>query len=688
MTTTVRKRVHLATCVLMSITLQSTMAGRADSQAPPAKPAAADLTQMSIEDLMNLEVTSGAKKVEPLQHTAAAIFVITSEDIRRSGATTLPDALRMVPGLDIAQNSGNTWAISSRGFSGASSDKMLVLVDGRTVYSPIFSGVLWDAQDMLLADVERIEVIRGPGAALWGTNAVNGVINIISKNAAKTQGATITAAGGNVEGGYGATQYGGKIGGDGFFRVFAKGFSKDSVPGTAGQGTQDGWNLQHAGFRADWNLTSRDSLTVEGDLFRDSGEGTTDYTTSLAPLIFGPIPGYLDSSGGDLLARWHRAISQNSEISLQAYYDDQVKDTNFIDTRAKTFDLEFQHGFAAGKRNDVVWGAGFRVIEIDTRGGIEVSFSPPQITQHLESAFLQDEIELLPGRVRLTLGGRIERGVDSKISFQPDARLLWTASPHQAFWLAASRALRTASITDTSITTTVAPSPGPGGLLIVPVATGIRGFRSEAEDAFQAGYRAQVTSGVSIDGTVFFNRYTHLRSQDAGTPIFEPGPGIPFLLLPVTFNNKISGHTEGIELSGTWKPLSFWKLSGTYTWLDGAFEDGSTNAAPNATATTLSSPHHQFSVRSSVDLPHRVEIDTSLYRVGPLDATTVGGYYRLDARVGWRISEHLDFSLVGQNLLSPGHFETAFVGGWFAPDSIRRSYYAKFTWSFLSAAKR
>lgn len=294
---------------------------RAQSQTPahaaPPQSVTGDLTQMSIEDLMNLEVTSGAKKQEPFQRTAAAIFVITSEDARRSGATTLPDLLRMVPGLDVAQISGNTWSVSSRGFGGAASDKMLVLIDGRTVYSPFFSGVVWDAQDLLLANVDRIEVIRGPGAALWGSNAVNGVINIITKTSAKTQGAMITAAGGNVEGGYGAAQYGGALPGDGYFRVFAKGFSKTSVPGVLDQGSQDGWNLQHGGFRADWNLNSRDSLTVQGDIFRSVGEGTTNINLSLSPLAFGAVPGHLKSSGGDVLARWRRTFSAHSELSLQ-----------------------------------------------------------------------------------------------------------------------------------------------------------------------------------------------------------------------------------------------------------------------------------------------------------------------------------------------------------------------------------
>lgn len=692
MTKSARQGIHWGGCVLITITLQIVLSGGVHSQAapqtaPPQK-ATGDLAQMSIEDLMNLEVTSGAKKDESVQHTAAAIFVITGEDIRRSGATTLPDALRMAPGLEVAQISGNTWAVSSRGFNDAFANKMLVLVDGRTVYSPVFSGVFWDAQDILLADVERIEVIRGPGAALWGSNAVNGVINIITKTAAKTQGTTLTAGGGNVEGGYAAAQYGGSIGGSGHYRIFTKGFSKVSVAGSPGQGSQDGWNLEHGGFRADWTLGSRDTLTVEGDLFHSVGDGTMTFTISLAPLVSGPAPDMLTDSGGDVLAHWHRTFSDRSEMNVLAYYDRTDAATNVVKGSVNTFDIELDHRFAIGKRNDIVWGVGYRRIDINTTGSIAVSFAPPRFSENLLNAFLQDQIELLPGRLRLTLGGRVERAYGGKINFQPDARLLWTASARQAVWLAASRALRDISPADTSVTSALGAVPGPGGLLVVPLAHGNPNMRAEALVALQVGYRAEITSNVSIDATGFFNRYTRLRGEDTGAPIFEPGPGIPFLLVPETADNKISGQTHGIEITGTWKPASIWKLGGGYTWLNGALRDGSFGAPPNTTDTTLISPHHQFSVHSSLDLPHRLEFDTALYRVGPLDSEAIRGYYRLDARLGWLVGEHAEFSIVGQNLFSPHHLESPSEPDWFEAASVRRSYYGKMTWHFQGNSKK
>jgi iron complex outermembrane recepter protein len=696
--TTIRKSIHWAKCVasILFLVFACTAGARTQSQIPPpiagqsAPPIAAsgDLTEMSIEDLMNLEVTSGAKKEEPLQRTAAAIFVITSEDIRRSGATNLPDVLRMAPGLDVAQTSGNTWAVSSRGFNDAFANKMLVLVDGRTVYSPVFSGVFWDAQDILLEDVERIEVITGPGAALWGTNAVNGVINIITKNSAKTQGATVTAGGGNVVGGYGAGQYGGQLPGGGTYRVFAKGFSTESALEVGMQGPQDGWNLQHGGFRADWILNSRDSLSIEGDLFRSDGQGTTNFTTSLTPLTFAPSPGGLEDHGGNLLAHWKRTFSTRSEISLQVYFDHETADAGFVTGTSNTFDIEFQRHLAIGKRHDVVWGVDYRAIGINTIGGMPVSFTPPGTRENLASAFAQDEIELMPGRLRLTLGGRVQREYSSGIDFQPDVRLLWTPTARQAIWLAASRALRGISPSDTGVDAFLGPVPGPGGLLIVPEALGNPSIRPEAEIAFQIGYRAQLTSSVSVSATAYLNHYTRLDGENAGTPILETGSGIPFLLLPEIEDNKIDGQTHGVELFGNWKPVSIWKLSGGYTWLDGVFRDGSVDAAPNTTATTLNAPHHQFSIRSNLDLPHRLEFDGALYRVGPLDTFNVPGYYRLDARIGWRVGEHAEFAIVGQNLLSSSHIETGSQPDWFEAAEIRRSYYAKVTWRFRGNSKK
>jgi iron complex outermembrane recepter protein len=642
-----------------------------------------DLGQMSIEDLMNLEVTSGAKEEEPVQRTAAAIFVITSEDIRRSGATTLPDVLRMAPGLDVAQINGSAWAVSSRGFNDEFSNKMLVLVDGRTVYSPLFSGVSWDAVDMLLADIDRIEVIRGPGAALWGTNAVNGVINIITKKAEQTQGGMVTAGGGNVEGGYGAAQYGGRIGGSGFYRVFTKGFDKISFPGEPGQGPQGGWDLEHAGFRADLKLSTRDSLTIQGDLFQSFAQGTTSFTTSLDPLVSGLVPGTRRTTGGNLEAKWSRTYSPTAGFSLQTYYDNTDTSASIIGLNIHTFDVEFQDQFAINGRSEIVWGVDFRHVQIITEGTVAVSFSPVNTYENLASGFIQDEIEIVPFKLRLTLGGRLQQDYRAGQEFQPDVRLLWTPNTRHAFWLAASRAYRGLTPADTSVQARLGAIPSGLGLSVVPESLGNPVMKTEAAVALQVGYRTEITKSFSTDFTGFYNVYKRLRGNDTGTPILETGSGAPFLLVPVTFNNKVSGETHGIEMFFTWKPFLAWKISGGYSWLAGTFRDRSVTTIPNTATFIQQSPGQQFNIRSNLNLPHRLEFDAALYRVGEVNTQVfVPGYYRLDARLGWHVGENLEISAVGQNLLTPRHFEFNNPNDLVAAAETQRSFYGKVTWKF------
>ena len=549
-------------------------------QQTPAPKVSQDLGQMSIEDLMTLSVTSGAKKEEPVRQTAAAIFVITSEDIRRSGATTLPDVLRIVPGMDVAQINGSAWAVSSRGFNDEFANKMLVLVDGRTVYSPLFSGVVWDSLDIILADIDRIEVIRGPGAVLWGTNAVNGVINIITKKAEMTQGALVTAAGGNVEGGYGPRNLEESLATKGSYRIFTKGFSKISYPGGPGQGPQDGWSLQHGGFRADFKLTTRDSLTVQGDLFQSAAQESSEFTTSLNPLISGSLPGVRHTAGGNALARWTRTLSPTSQFSLQTYFDDTNTRAPIIGLDVATLDLEFQHNFKLGQRNDIVWGLDYRIVRIHTNGSVAASFSPNHTMENLGSGFIQDEFELVPSRLRLTVGARVQQDYSTGFEFQPDARLLWTPAARHAVWLAATRAIRGLTPADTDVIAHTSAVPTSLGLLLVPEALGNPNLKTEADIAFQAGYRTEISRTISADITSFYNHYTGLRGQDVGTPILETGSGIPFLLLPATFNNKINGETHGIEMFFTWKPFLPWKISGGYSWLAGTFHDNSIGATP------------------------------------------------------------------------------------------------------------
>src|SRR6202167_4622257 len=446
-------------CELMLIVLPMLAA-----QAQNAQP---DLTALKIEDLMNVDVTSAAKKEQKLSQVPAAIFVITTEDIRRSGATNIPDLLRMVPGLDVAQINPSTWAISARGFNGEYSDKLLVLIDGRTVYAPSFSGVFWDAQDVPLDFISRIEVIRGPGASVWGTNAVNGVINITTKSARETQGGTLTANGGTLEHVGGMVRYGGPIGSRGAYRVFTDGFEMGHFLTPEHQNGEDDWYLYHGGFRADADVSAKDSLTLEGEAIRGNAGERANSVVSLSP----PLTSTLDLrdrfSGWSVLGRWKRAISPVSETSLQIYFDRSNRSDTTYGLRLNTFDLDFQHHVHWGRRQDFVWGLGYRVSSDQTGDDFRISFQPQNLVTQIFSSFVQDEIAIRPHRLYVSLGTKLEHDYYNGFNLQPSGRLTWTPDDHDTFWAAFSGAQRTPSRVETSIHYNVEALPGPGNLPIL-----------------------------------------------------------------------------------------------------------------------------------------------------------------------------------------------------------------------------
>jgi len=412
---------------------------------PPQQPG--DLTNQSIEDLMNVEVTSVSKKEQKLSRTASAVFVITQEDIRRSGATNIPDVLRMVPGVEVAQINANTWAISARGFNAEFSNELLVTVDGRNVYTPTFGGVFWDALDMPLENIERIEVIRGPGGSVWGANAVNGVINIITKKAGETAGAMVTAGGGNVDQGFGTVQYGGAAEGTDY-RVWSKFFNQDQFPGTNGQDGGDGWNVLRGGFRTDSTLTAKDGLTFEGGLYSGREGDPTEFLPSITSPGLLNIELGVNVSGGFLQSVWNHAYSARSDSRLMVSYDTYDREDELRETR-KTLDLDFQHHFAWGERQDLVWGLDYRYSASHTDGDLFVSFDPADLNTQLFSGFVQDEIAVVPERLYFTVGTKLEHNYYTGFGVLPSVRATYAASERQMFWAAVSRALRTPAATDT-----------------------------------------------------------------------------------------------------------------------------------------------------------------------------------------------------------------------------------------------
>jgi len=648
-----------------------------------AQKRSADLTAMSIEDLAQMQVTSVSKKRERLSDTAAAIFVITQEDIRRSGATSIPDLLRMVPGLDVAQIDANTWAISSRGFNDRFANKMLVLMDGRVVYTPFFSGVYWDVQDTLLEDIERIEVVRGPGATMWGTNAVNGVINIITKHAKDTLGGLVSGGGGNQEQGFGAVRYGGQINDRAYYRFFAKYFNRDDFSNSSGQDGADHWNILRGGFRTDWTLGGRDSLTVQGDLYNGSAGETAPRVVSLSP----PTTGFFDDrthlAGGNLLLRWNRTFSARSDTTLQLYYDrDDRRDARISEVR-HTVDLDFRHHLRVGSRHDMVWGLGYRFTADEAVGSLSLSFNPSSHSQSLLNAFFQDEIVLLPERLRLTLGAKIEHDqANAVLEIKPNMRLLWTPHPRHAIWAAISRADRSPARSDTSLRVNLAAFRGAGGTTTVLALFGNPELRDEEVLATELGYRAQLGKRLSLDVTGFYNRYDELRASEQGPPFFESDPQPSHLVIPLVFQNASHGNTHGIELATNWNLTGRWRLSGGYTWLDGDLRGASATGATLNPAPALNAPQQQWNLRSYLNLRANVEFDTSLYYVGRVSDLALPGYLRVDSRFGWRPTESLEISVVGQNLLKNRHFEFTSPSEGISPTQVKRSIYGKLTWRF------
>jgi iron complex outermembrane receptor protein len=658
----------------------SLLASLATPAWPQQKPL--DLTDESLENLMNIEVTSVSKKEQRLSNVAAAIFVITTEDIRRSGATNIPDLLRMVPGMDVAQTNSNTWGISARGFNGQFADKLLVLIDGRTVYSPIFSGVFWDAQEIPLETIERIEVIRGPGATVWGSNAVNGVINIITKSARDTVGTLISAGGGTHEQGSGTGIYGGRIGDAGAYRIFASDLNDGHFPRPAGPSGQDAWDSVHGGFRADATLSTKDSLTVQGDFFDGTAGETDSIPISISPPVTAVVALQERFSGWDVLSRWNHVASPRSETSLQVYFDRTNHGDATFGLAVNTFDIAFQHHVAWGSRQDFVWGLGYRLNSDDTASTFRVVFNPADRRTQLLNSFVQDEITILPNRVSATLGVKLEHDDYVGFGWEPSGRLVWNMGKRNMLWGAISRALRTPDRSDTAVRANRLAVPGPNNLPLLVSVFGNPDEQDVSLNAFEAGYRNQLTDRTSLDLTIFYNDYDYLRSTEPGAPFLETNPAPLHFVAPLTFANGIYGETHGIEASANWRITDRWTLSPGYAFLAMHLHRGAASQdTTTVPATEGAVPNHQAQLRSHVDLPRRLQWNASAYFVGRLSAQAVPSYTRLDTNLIWDPVEHFSIKLVGQNLLQDRHQE-------FSPAQtalstlVKRSFYVQLTAQF------
>ncbi|HJS90058.1 MAG TPA: TonB-dependent receptor [Steroidobacteraceae bacterium] len=624
------------------------------------------LRGLSIAQLMNVKVTSVARRPQELLRTAAAVQVITNEEIQRSGATSIPEALRLADNLEVARKNSHDWGISARGFNTDLANKLLVMVDGRSVYTPLFSGVFWDVQDYLLKDIDRIEVISGPGGTLWGANAVNGVINIITESAKNTQGFYAQEAGGTKLHELAGVRYGGALSSDTWFRVYGKYASRGDELMSNGAPGSDSWRQGRAGFRIDSAPTTRDALMVDGD-FYDGHE-------------YEPTGGEAQTSGEDVLGRWNRRFSENSDMQLQSYIDHthlldpqpaltlgtlQLAPSGVLKDDLTTYDLDFQDRFDAATYHHLVWGLGFRRTHDVVVNAPGLAFLPDVLNQNLYSAFVQDEIALKPN-LNVIAGTKLEHDAYTGWEWQPSVRAQWSFADEQSLWAAISRAVRVPSRVDRDLYE--APPPR------LTILQGSSTFISEKLIAYEIGYRGQIGARFGSSLSTFYNVYQDLRSTS-----FTPGPIIPFY-----FANNLEGDTYGLEFSGDYQVRPGDSLHLGYDLLKEHLRIAPGQVDINQGLNETADPQHQFFLRSSMDLPRHVQFDAALRWIDTLhnnNGPTVGtvpAYFELDSRLAWQVSPQIELSVDGRNLLHAEHVEYGFPGP--TRMQIGRSVYAKITW--------
>ena len=615
------------------------------------------LSSLSFEELSQIQVTTASKRSEPVVSTPAAVSVLTNNDILRSGATNIPEALRWVPGLDVAQINAAEWAVSARGFNGRFSNKLLVMVDGRTVYTPLLAGVYWDVVNPMLEDIDRIEIVRGPGGALWGANAVNGVINILTKSARDTQGTLLDSSAGTEKLVQAGARQGFSLNDSTWMRVYASYDRVDNSQLPDGTKARDGLHTTQGGFRLDTeSTTTPNHFTLQGDAYQGERERhTTLATTSTTVETDRPI----EVNGVNLLGRWTQELFPHSTLTLQSYWDHTYRDTIVIQETRDTFDVDMQDNWKASERHTATCGIGYRLSRDHTVDGISGGYRPTDRDFHLFNGFVQDEIALAPDRLRSSLGAKLEHNSFTGFEFQPCARLLWTPSNRQSFWASVSRAVRTPNRTDNGADINyqyIAPEPGLPLPLVVR-AIGNPNVKSESLIAWEAGWRLQLQSQFSTDLAIFYNDYDHLIigiPDPAGTYV-ETSPAPMHLVTPVTLLNAAHAHSLGGELALAWQPSEGLRFSPFYSFLK--VDAWANQPGRTLESFTRSAPRHQGGLRTSIDLPGRTKLDLNLRWIGAVPAYTVHAYLEADVRVGWAVRPGLELIVTGQNLLAPRHDE-------------------------------
>jgi len=652
---------------------------------PPTGPAA--LKNLSLEQLSQIEVTSPTKAPAPAFRSPVAVYVITGEDIRRSGVTTIPEALRLAPGVEVAQIDGSKWAVGIRGFGTRLSRSVLVLIDGRTVYTPLFAGTYWEVQDTLLEDIDRIEVIRGPGGTIWGPNAVNGVINIITKSTKDTKGVLASAGGGGVEQGFLKLRYGGGNEQGLTYRVYAKGYTRGPEHHFDGDNFDD-WRGAQSGFRMDWSKSDRDSFTLQGDLYaQEDGERTSVGT--YVPPSEGNVDGNADLSGGNMLGRWTRKLGGDDNFQLQTYYDRTNRlEPNFGEVR-DTVDVDFIEQKTLDSRQQIHFGFGARASDgrfIEEISGL--TFDPLHRTDYLLSGFLQDDITIVDRKLMLTVGSKILRTDFEPIGAEPSVRLLWTPTDKQTVWASFTHALRTPSRVEEDFYLSSFLGYAPNGTELFARFNPNPDFAPEQLNGWELGYRTLIGKNIYLDLAAFHNHYHDLFSQDLTSPLSiettlpfpEPVEPPTHAIIQAQFQNDLLGFTTGGEIAPEWRPTGFWRLRGSYSFLNMNLSKAAGTALGGTPASVVgASPRHEAVIDSSFDLTRKLQLDLMYRYVSALPAVSAPAYSTGDVRFAWRLNPNFEFSVNGRNLFQPFHIEYGADPG--GPVAIVRNVYASLAWT-------
>ena len=633
------------------------------------------LKELTLEQLSQIEIVSVSKEAVPAFQTPAAIMVLTSSEIRRSGARTIPDLLRLIPGVEVGQINSSEWAVGVRGFQGRLSKSMLVLIDGRSVYTPLFAGVYWEMQDVMIEDIDRIEVIRGPGGTIWGSNAVNGVVNIITKSARETRGTLVSAGAGNVEQGFFNWRYGGGTD-DLSYRIYGRGFSRGPQYHPDGRNFDD-WRKGQAGFRLDWKLSDRDALTIQGDAYTaDAGQSlrVNSYSPPQNPIV----DDAKRFNGQNVLVTWRRALAGGSDFQLRTYYDrTQREEITYKEVR-NTFDADFLHHIPTG-RHGISWGIGLRASpSVFSQKAETVDFFPHDQTYRIVSAFLHDDISLIDDRLSLRIGAKMEHTTFSGFNYQPGTRLAWTPSRRQTVWGAVTRAVRAVSHLEEGFNFTALVQPGTPPLFVRLVGDG--GFEPEPVIAFAAGSRTYIAERGFVAVSVFHNRHDDLLSVEAQAQETETAPPPARQVLPLLFRNGIVAQTTGGEINSLWDIKDWIRVRGSYSLVR---VDARRKATSNDSSTVRQlegdTPRHKVVLQSAFTLPKDFELNLTYRYVSAVANQLVPAYSTGDFRIGRQLIRGLQLEVVGRDLFQPSHPEYGGSPG--ALVGIRRSGYIALTWT-------